>query len=147
VISLVGVRDFCAWRTLRAYWSTRFEIKPKIWRFVIWFSNLYLIYRFEVAIVPAVVPKLASLRKSAKRDRLGALHWRKAERIDRDVRVRVGLDTGFMALHSIYVYLYTREYHALSSKNDTFKCFKTTRFCWELQWSFGQHHHLASVKV
>jgi len=57
------------------------------------------------AIVPEVVPKLASLWKSAKHDRLGALHWRKAERSDWEVRVRVGLDTGFMALDSIYAYI------------------------------------------
>jgi len=51
-------------------------------------------------------PKLASLRKNAKRDRLGALHWRKAEHNDQEVRVRVGLDTGFMALDSIYAYMF-----------------------------------------
>jgi len=57
------------------------------------------------AIVPAIVPKLASLQKSAKRDCLGALHRRKAECSDQKVRVRIGLDTGFMALDSIYVYI------------------------------------------
>jgi len=53
-----------------------------------------------------VVPKLASLRKSAKRDRLGTLHCMKeGGGGDREVRVMVGLDTGFMALDSIYAYI------------------------------------------
>jgi len=117
--------------------------------------------KYEVTIVPAAgctypellfrqsFPKLASLRKSAKHNRLGALHWRKAERSDREVRVRFGLDTGFMALDSIYAYIFyihVTTMH-LVRKNDTFKCFKTRGVCWEFQWACGYHHRFASVNV
>jgi len=72
-----------------------------------------------------------SLPKSAKHNRLGALHWRKVEWSDWKVRVRVGLDIGFMALDSIHIaisVLYTRELHVLNSKKWLGPCLLCSNF-------------------
>jgi len=66
-----------------------------------------------------------------ERDRFGALQWRKAERRNRKVRVRVGLDTGFMVLDLILYTFHTIAMH-LFRNNDTFKYLKLKRFGEEL---------------